>query len=128
MTVKPSGTVTFLFTDIEASTRRWEADPDSLRPSTVVPDYLMSRLGRHEGVLQRSGVELSSVVIGCAEAVQWTRYGDAALRRVARWGLRWRAAVSFTEVGERMVYTKASIVIATVSSACLGVSPSLPRT
>ena len=31
MTGRPSGTVTFLFTDIEGSTRRWEADPDRMR-------------------------------------------------------------------------------------------------
>jgi predicted ATPase/class 3 adenylate cyclase len=29
--VPPSGVVTFLFTDIEGSTRRWEADPDAMR-------------------------------------------------------------------------------------------------
>ena len=28
---RPSGTVTFLFTDIEGSTKRWEADPDAMR-------------------------------------------------------------------------------------------------
>ena len=28
---KPSGIVTFLFTDIEGSTRRWEADADAMR-------------------------------------------------------------------------------------------------
>ena len=27
----PSGTVTFLFTDIEGSTRRWESDPEAMR-------------------------------------------------------------------------------------------------
>ena len=30
-TAAPSGVVTFLFTDIEGSTRRWEADPDAMR-------------------------------------------------------------------------------------------------
>jgi class 3 adenylate cyclase len=29
--VRPSGTVTFLFTDIEGSTMRWEADPQEMR-------------------------------------------------------------------------------------------------
>ena len=28
----PSGVVTFLFTDIEGSTRRWEVDPEECRP------------------------------------------------------------------------------------------------
>src|SRR6266536_1131910 len=28
---RPSGVVTFLFTDIEGSTRRWESDPDAMR-------------------------------------------------------------------------------------------------
>ncbi|MGO9152099.1 hypothetical protein [Mycobacterium sp.] len=27
----PSGVVTFLFTDVEGSTRRWEADADGMR-------------------------------------------------------------------------------------------------
>ena len=27
----PSGVVTFLFTDVEGSTRRWEADADAMR-------------------------------------------------------------------------------------------------
>jgi predicted ATPase/class 3 adenylate cyclase len=30
-TAAPSGVLTFLFTDIEGSTRRWEADPDAMR-------------------------------------------------------------------------------------------------
>ena len=44
--LRPSGTVTFLFTDVEGSTRRWEADPDAMR----------SALAAHDGVL-RSAVE-----------------------------------------------------------------------
>ena len=31
MVDRPSGTVTFVFTDIEGSTRRWEADPEAMR-------------------------------------------------------------------------------------------------
>ena len=33
-----SGIVTFLFTDIEGSTRRWEADPDAMRASLEAHD------------------------------------------------------------------------------------------
>jgi hypothetical protein len=31
----PSGTVTFLFTDIEGSTRPWETQPKMMRPRTT---------------------------------------------------------------------------------------------
>ena len=37
MTVRPSGTVTFLFTDVEGSTRRWEADPEAMRDELGLP-------------------------------------------------------------------------------------------
>src|SRR3954454_11119130 len=42
----PSGIVTFLFTDIEGSTRRWEVDADAMR----------TQLGAHDDVL-RSAIE-----------------------------------------------------------------------
>ena len=48
---RPTGTVTFLFTDIEGSTRRWEDDADAMR----------SALATHDNVL-RSAVECSG---GC---------------------------------------------------------------
>jgi hypothetical protein len=36
--VRPSGIVTFLFTDVEGSTRRWEADADAMRAALAVHD------------------------------------------------------------------------------------------
>jgi class 3 adenylate cyclase len=39
----PSGVVTFLFTDVEGSTRRWEADAQAMRAA----------LGAHDDVLRR---------------------------------------------------------------------------
>jgi predicted ATPase/class 3 adenylate cyclase/Tfp pilus assembly protein PilF len=45
----PSGTVTFLFTDIEGSTRRWEQYPDAMRAA----------LARHDTIL-RSSIEVNS--------------------------------------------------------------------
>ncbi len=41
MVVAPSGIVTFLFTDIEGSTRRWESDADSMRAALTAHDELM---------------------------------------------------------------------------------------
>src|SRR5246127_4946705 len=37
----PSGVVTFLFTDVEGSTRRWESDADAMRAALVVHDKVL---------------------------------------------------------------------------------------
>jgi class 3 adenylate cyclase len=48
----PSGVVTFLFTDIEGSTRRWEADADAMRAALAAHDeVLRTAIGAHDGLL-----------------------------------------------------------------------------
>ena len=48
----PSGVVTFLFTDIEGSTRRWEADADSMRAALLTHDEaLRTAIEAHDGFL-----------------------------------------------------------------------------
>jgi class 3 adenylate cyclase len=48
----PSGVVTFLFTDVEGSTRRWEADPDEMRVALAAHDeVLRSAIETHGGFL-----------------------------------------------------------------------------
>jgi class 3 adenylate cyclase len=37
----PSGVVTFLFTDIEGSTRRWEVDADEMRAELAAHDEVL---------------------------------------------------------------------------------------
>src|ERR1700722_14528914 len=37
----PSGVVTFLFTDVEGSTRRWEADADEMRIALAAHDEVL---------------------------------------------------------------------------------------
>jgi predicted ATPase/class 3 adenylate cyclase len=50
--VPPSGVVTFLFTDIEGSTRRWEADADAMRAALLAHDeVLRTAIEAHEGFL-----------------------------------------------------------------------------
>ena len=46
----PTGTVTFLFTDIEGSTQLWERQPDAMRPALARHDDLLrSAIGRRGG-------------------------------------------------------------------------------
>ncbi len=40
-TAAPSGVVTFLFTDVEGSTRRWESDADGMRAALAAHDELL---------------------------------------------------------------------------------------
>ncbi len=48
----PSGVVTFLFTDIEGSTRRWESDADAMRSALAAHDkVLRSAIEAHDGFL-----------------------------------------------------------------------------
>src|SRR6201988_831252 len=48
----PSGVVTFLFTDVEGSTRRWEADADGMRVALVAHDkVLRAAIEAHGGWL-----------------------------------------------------------------------------
>jgi len=48
----PSGVVTFLFTDVEGSTSRWENDADVMRAALAVHDeVLRSAIETHGGVL-----------------------------------------------------------------------------
>ena len=48
----PSGVVTFLFTDIEGSTRRWESDADAMRSALVAHDkVLRTAIEAYDGFL-----------------------------------------------------------------------------
>ena len=39
----PSGTVTFLLTDLEGSTRMWEQDPDAMKAAMARHDELLEK-------------------------------------------------------------------------------------
>ena len=48
----PSGVVTFLFTDVEGSTRRWEADADAMRNALAAHDEMLrSAIEAHDGFM-----------------------------------------------------------------------------
>ncbi len=48
----PSGVVTFLFTDVEGSTRRWEADADGMRAALATHDEVLRKtVDAHGGLM-----------------------------------------------------------------------------
>ena len=66
----PSGTVTFLFTDIEGSTRLWEERPDEMRAALAEHDALLrAAVESHEGYVfspggDGFGVAFSRALVG----------------------------------------------------------------
>ena len=51
----PSGTVTFLFTDLEGSTRLWEEHPDAMQPALARHDEILSRaIAAHGGEIVKT--------------------------------------------------------------------------
>ncbi|HUS16059.1 MAG TPA: adenylate/guanylate cyclase domain-containing protein, partial [Chloroflexia bacterium] len=71
----PGGTVTFLFTDIEGSTRRWEAHPDAMRDALARHDAILrTAITEHQGyVFQTAGDSFLSAFPTAPDAL------DAAL-------------------------------------------------
>jgi predicted ATPase/class 3 adenylate cyclase len=90
----PSGTVTFLFTDIEGSTRLWEEFPDAMRGALARHDAILrDGVAAHEGhVVKTTGDGIHAVFGTAHDAV------DAAV--VMQRGL---AAESFGEMGRLRV-------------------------
>lgn len=56
MTSRPTGTVTFLFTDIEGSTRLWEEDHDGMAEAVAAHDRLIRQtIAAHDGYIFSTG-------------------------------------------------------------------------
>ncbi len=68
----PSGVVTFLFTDIEGSTRRWETDADGMRVALAAHDMVLrSAIEAHEGfVFSHSGDGMAAAFTSPLSAVE----------------------------------------------------------
>lgn len=63
--VQPSGTVTFLFTDIESSTRLWEEQPDLMRPALARHDEIVrAAIESHHGTVFATGGDGFAVAFG----------------------------------------------------------------
>lgn len=61
----PTGTITFLFTDIESSTALWEGQPDTMREVLLRHDRIL-----HESIASHGGVVFSTGGDGFAAAFQ----------------------------------------------------------
>jgi class 3 adenylate cyclase len=47
----PSGVVTFLFTDVEGSTRRWENDANAMRAALAAHDEVLRQVIEAQGAM-----------------------------------------------------------------------------
>jgi class 3 adenylate cyclase len=86
---RPSGVVTFLFTDIEGSTRLWEADPDAMRQALAVHDEtLRSAIESHDGWLfKHTGDGICSAFASPGNAVDAAVAAQQALELPVRMGI-----------------------------------------
>src|ERR1700759_2724781 len=75
----PSGVVTFLFTDVEGSTRRWEADADGMRKALAAHDEVLRSaveasggwLFKHTGDGVCAAFASPKAAVEAAVAAQW---------------------------------------------------------
>ena len=85
----PSGTVTFLFTDIDGSTRRWESDPEGMRSALAAHDeVLRSAIGSHGGWLFKHTGDGVCAAFGSARAaINAAVEGQCGLELAVRMGV-----------------------------------------
>src|ERR1700684_2932141 len=89
MAAAPSGVVTFLFTDIEGSTRRWESDADGMRAALLAHDeVLRSAIEGHGGFLfKHTGDGVCAAFASPKSAVDAAVTAQRALGLPVRMGL-----------------------------------------
>lgn len=69
VSTRPSGTVTFLFSDIEGSTVRWEAAPDAMAPALARHDTLMREaIAAHAGYVFKTIGDAFCAAFGTPDA------------------------------------------------------------
>jgi predicted ATPase len=90
----PSGTVTFLFTNIVGSTRRWEEQPEAMLVSLVRHDaVLREAIERHGGQVLLSGATAGLVRGQTPDGVELRDLGEHRLRDLAEPEQVYQAAV-----------------------------------
>ena len=83
----PSGTVTFLFTDLEGSTRLWEQNPEAMKKALARHDEILrDAVSRHAGsVVKTTGDGIHAVFGDAVAGVSAARDSQLALGREP-WG------------------------------------------
>jgi len=86
---RTSGVLTFLFTDIEGSTRRWEADPKSMRAALTVHDELLCRVVEEHGghLFNNTGDGVCAAFTSPSSAVDAAVQAQRALELPVRMGI-----------------------------------------
>src|SRR6476469_8795079 len=87
--VAPSGAVTFLLTDIEGSTRRWEADADGMRVALAAhDDVIRDAVEAHGGwVFKHTGDGMCAAFASPQGAVDAAIAAQRALELPVRMGI-----------------------------------------
>jgi class 3 adenylate cyclase len=85
----PSGVVTFLFTDIEGSTRRWGSDADAMRSALLTHDKeLRTAIETHDGFLfSHTGDGMVAAFASPRSAVDGAVAAQRALQLPVRMGI-----------------------------------------
>ena len=85
MTELPSGTVTFLFSDIEGSTQHWERDPEGMARSLADHDEIFrNAIADHQGqVVKTTGDGVHAVFADAGDAVAGAIAAQLAMDRAA---------------------------------------------
>ena len=85
----PSGIVTFLFTDVEGSTRRWEADADGMRAALAAHDQVLRQAIEIRGgwLFKHTGDGVCAAFASPRSAVDAAIAAQLALELPVRMGL-----------------------------------------
>src|SRR3984957_11512020 len=85
----PSGVVTFLFTDVEGSTRRWEADAEVMRVALAAHDEVLSRVIEAQGgwLFKHTGDGVCAAFASPRSAVDAAVAAQRALELPVRMGM-----------------------------------------
>src|SRR5829696_9329611 len=102
MTALPTGTVTFLFTDIEGSTKLWERNPEGMRVALTRHDAILREsIERHGGyVFKTVGDAFCAAFPTAPQALRAAVEGQRALAAEG-WGGAVRMALHTGSADER---------------------------